>query len=346
MADVGEILKFREYKEQYAKDDFHYDAIAEQLRDAVRRGHDVQLHIHSSYFNARPVAGGWEQDWSEYNFAGLTPDRMDRMVRTGKNFLEELLRPVDPAYECSVFRAANWSVSPSVNVIQCLNRNGIRIDTSVFKYGRRNGIVTFDYTAAHSDLVPWPVHHEDICRRDPHGTLVEMPIYCEQRWVGAFFSANRIRRALMGRAHRIRNTHLAPSASRPRSASWAARLTRRLGPLVRRHAWKADFNQCTGRQLIRALERAHSRYGTRKENLPFILIGHSKLFSRANERSLAPFLRHVAQGASSYGFGLFKDVETAQPVPAERPGALIPGIEDHAAVRSEVGQGRRSGVCQ
>ncbi|HVV71784.1 MAG TPA: hypothetical protein VHI52_09845, partial [Verrucomicrobiae bacterium] len=166
---------------------------------------------------------------------------------------------------------------------------------------------------------------------DPNGTLVEMPIYCEQRWVGAFLSANRVRRALMGRAHRIRNNHLAAPATRPRGSSWGARLTRRFGPLVRRHAWKADFNQCTGRQLIGALERAHARYGTRTENLPFILIGHSKLFSRSNERSLTPFLRHVAEGDSSYGFGLFRDVETAQPAPMERAGAL--------------GQRHRSGVC-
>ena len=44
MADVAEILKFKEYKEEFGRDDYHYDAIAEQLRDAIRRGHDVQLH--------------------------------------------------------------------------------------------------------------------------------------------------------------------------------------------------------------------------------------------------------------------------------------------------------------
>ena len=53
MADVAEILKFKEYKEQFGRDDYHYEAIADQLREAIRRGHDVQLHLHSSYFNAR-----------------------------------------------------------------------------------------------------------------------------------------------------------------------------------------------------------------------------------------------------------------------------------------------------
>src|SRR5690606_24977817 len=117
MADVAEILKFREYRENVGRDDFHYQAIAAQLKDAVRRGHDVQLHLHCSYFNAQFKNGKWAQDWSEYNFAGLPPDRICEVVRIGKEFLETLLRPVVETYRCVAFRAANWSVSPSRNVV-------------------------------------------------------------------------------------------------------------------------------------------------------------------------------------------------------------------------------------
>ena len=35
MADVAEILKFKEYREKSGRDDFHYEAIADQLREAV-----------------------------------------------------------------------------------------------------------------------------------------------------------------------------------------------------------------------------------------------------------------------------------------------------------------------
>ena len=99
----------------------------------------MQLHIHSSYFNATRVGDGWQQDWSEYDFARLPYERMDWMIRSGKAWLESLLRPVDPDYACVAFRAANWSVSPSGNVVRALAANGIPIDTSVFKYGRRDG---------------------------------------------------------------------------------------------------------------------------------------------------------------------------------------------------------------
>ncbi len=101
--------------------------------------------------------GQWVQDWSEYDFARLSCDRMNEMVRKGKEFLETLLHPVDPNYHCKVFRAANWSVCPSHNVIKALVEQWNEIDTSVFKYGRREGRVNFDYTSAFHQLAPWQV---------------------------------------------------------------------------------------------------------------------------------------------------------------------------------------------
>jgi hypothetical protein len=314
MADVAEILKFKEYKETYGDDRYCYDGIAEQLRYAVERGHDVQLHIHSSYFNARHDDGRWLQDWSEYDFAGLPYERMEWMVRTGKAFLETLLKPVDPDYRCIAFRAANWSVSPSRNVVKALVNNGIKIDTSVFKYGRRNGIVAFDYSHAYSPIVPWRVKEEDICARDESGELWELPIYSEKRWIGAFLTVNRLYRAATGWRHKIRHQdgHKASQGNKEESAnaekkSWRA-------AALRKHAWKADFNQCAGRQLIQALDRASNLYdGDPERWLPFVLIGHSKLFTHQNKRSLAPFFLHCAQHPDKFEFATLSGKPWASP---------------------------------
>jgi hypothetical protein len=312
MADVAEILKFREYNELRGRDDYHYQAIADQLCEAIRRGHDVQLHLHASYFNAEFKDGRWQQDWSEYNFAALPFHRLNEIVRTGKEYLENLLKPVDPAYACTVFRAANWAVSPSGNVVRALLNNGIHIDTSVFKYGRREGIVNFDYSHAPSELVPWRVDEEDICRRNDAGKLVEIPIYCEPRWIGAFLTPNRIRRALMNHAHPMDGGHLETGGADPKSPSQQRVLLAKLCLLTKRHAWKADFNQCTGRQLSEALNRASRNHDCGvSQLLPFVLIGHSKLFGRTNESSLSPFLEHVAQNPGRFRFGVFGGIGTA-----------------------------------
>jgi hypothetical protein len=318
MADMAEILKFKEFADRNGRDDFHYRDIVAQLQNAVRGGHDVQLHLHASYFNATHDGQKWVQDWSEYDFAGLRLERLDEIVRLGKTTLESLLQPVNPDYRCFVFRAANWSVNPGRNVIKALINNGITVDTSIFKYGRRKGIVNFDYSTAASELVPWRVREDDLCSRDDRGRLWEFPIYCENRWLGAFLSPNRFYRVAQSRRHRITGNPPKP-ASYGNDASEKTGLLAKLSMIAKKHAWKADFNQCTGRQLIGALRRADRQYPHIPDDLPFVLIGHSKLFNRANEKSLRPFLEYVARHGRRFKFGTF-------PACLNQVGALQPAM--------------------
>lgn len=307
MADVAEILRFRDLYLQTGRDDYSYERIAGQLRDAVARGHDVQLHLHASWFGARYENGRWQQDWCNYSFADLPLQTITEYLKLGKNWLEELLQPVDAGYRCTVFRAANWSMQPSENAIRALKEAGFSAETSVFKWGRREGLVTFDYANAPHSLLPWRAAQSDICTRDEQSPLWEIPIYAEHRRVWAFFSVNRLYRAWLSRRHRLpRNA----SADSEPSASSKSGLSQRLRWFVQKHAWKADFNQCTGQQLVGALKRAEHllpswTHGT--ERYPFVLIGHSKLFTSVNERSLEPFLRYVARNPTRFAFGRFAD---------------------------------------
>ncbi len=310
MADIAEILKFREYKEKCGHDDYSYEAITGQLQDAIRRGHDVQLHIHSSYFKAQHERGHWRQEWSEYNLAALPLERLREIVKLGKEFLEALLQPADPSYRCYVFRAANWSVHPSRNIVQALVDNGIQIDTSIFKYGYRDGLVNFDYSDACSRLVPWKVDDNNFCASSDNGRVYEFPIYCEDRWFGAFLTPQRIYRTYLSFLHRFRRDHQESAADMGGSPNRGLAVAgwRRLW---RRCAWKADFNQCTGRQLVSALRRAEADYGNGSVSLPFVLIGHSKLFTRFNEWNLRPFLAFVAGHPDRFRFARFSDFDLA-----------------------------------
>jgi hypothetical protein len=315
MADVAEILRFKRYLDEAGRDVFDYGGIREQLRTAVRTGHDVQLHLHPSYYGSRFVDGHLEQNFEEYDLARLPPERLDQIVKEGKRWLEELLRPVAPGYRCNAFRAANWSMNPARDIVKALVDNGIAIDTSVFKYGTRNGMVSFDYGGAHSDLVPWPVDSEDICRCDPQGRLFEFPIYCERQPLWHFLTPNRIYRALLGRLNPLPRDeglgpHLRAAARDGAGAGPAVGGAARLRDLfLGRHAWKLDFNQCSGRQLIAAARRVRERYGRASGDLPIVLIGHSKIFTRVNERSLEPFLRFIAENGDTFAFGTFQDFD-------------------------------------
>ena len=78
-----------------------------------------------------------------------------------------------------------------------------------------------------------------------------------------------------------------------------------LSGLFRRHALKLDFNQCSARQMISALKRARTRHADPPTDLPIVLIGHSKLFNKFNERQLRRFLAYAASRPSDFGFATF-----------------------------------------
>jgi len=319
MADVCEILKFQEYEKTTGKDRFFFQAIKRQMERAITSEHDVQLHFHSSYANATWDEGGgcWTQDYAEYHLASLGYERIKKLIGTGKRFLEETLRPVKPGYECFVFRAPHWSMHPSPNIVRALVENGIRIDTSVWKFGRYDALAHFDYTKAHSDLVPWPVSETDVCKRDPDGRLFEFPIYSEERPIWTFLTPNRVYRVIAQRLNPLPNPDAMNDATSggggaPKKAGLASKLNEAVSSLVRQHPWKMDFNQCTGKQLIDGLRRVEARYGHPQQPLPIVLIGHSKTFTRHNERSLRSFLEFVRSHPTRFSFGTFGDFEPEQ----------------------------------
>ena len=302
MADVAEILKFRDYAIDTNTDRFSCAAIQDQLKLALHGGHDVQLHLHTSYFNAHFNGLQWVQDYAEYSFADLNGVQISKYLRTGKEYLEQLLRPAAPDYSCFAFRAANWSMQPSLPAVTALVEAGFAVESSVFKYGHRKGLVNFDYSNAFSHMLPWRVDPSNVCNRKADGPILEVPIYSENRWLGAFLSLPRFRRVRASRAYPV-----SPSGGNSNQASRPRKVLKLAKAAFRRHAWKADMNQCTGRQLVSALVRAERMARNEGVDAPFVLIGHSKLFDRNNERSLQPFLRFVASNPSRFKFGTFRD---------------------------------------
>ena len=125
---------------------------------------------------------------------------------------------------------------------------------------------------------------------------MEFPIYAEDRRIWSFMTAGRIENFFQIRSRDKEKV----SAPKKRSG---------IRDLFAPRPWKADFNQCTGAQLIRALVRAEKRHKHYKGDLPFVLIGHSKLFTERNRRSLAPFLRFIEMHPTRFQFGTFSDFD-------------------------------------
>ena len=290
MADVAEILCFHRYWQQTGRDDFHVQEIEQQLCDAIRRGHDVQLHIHSSYFKAEWNGDHFDQCIEEYNMAALSYERITEMVSQSVKYLEDLLQPIQSDYKVWLFRAANWSMMPTPILYKVLTEYGITHDTSVYKGGCQGGNVCYDYRNAYDNLLSYPASAKDINHYDTNGELIEMPIYTEMRPFWDFISPIRIFRMVRAKFHKHKHQ------SQPQSVTADKNDNRKLSlrSFFVKSPLKMDFNQVNGRGLIRMMKNIMRRAKQERiDHLDIVLIGHSKTFVPYNEKTLRPFLEWI-----------------------------------------------------
>jgi hypothetical protein len=106
------------------------DSWDEHVRDASRRGHDIQLHLHPHWVNAKYQDGRWQlgDDWSILNY---DRDTAYAMLADGKAYLENLLQPIDSNYRCLAFRAGALAAAPSDYLFKSLVSLGIKLDVSI-----------------------------------------------------------------------------------------------------------------------------------------------------------------------------------------------------------------------
>jgi len=308
MANVCEIKKYKEYYDLNKADKFYYKKIEKQLQDAIKNSHDVQLHIHSSFLNAEYKNNCWHQDWNEYDLASLSYERIDEVIKVSKDFLEKLLEKVNIKYNCNVFRAANWSMNPSKNIIRALLNNNINIDSSVFKYGKRTELVNFNYNDAYSNIIPWPVNENNICYLKPDGKLFEFPIYCEKRKIYSFITILRIIRFVKEILYKNKVKYGLAVVNNEKSKNKKI-LKKIYTNTIKMNPWKLDFNVCTGKQMINTLRNIEKRYNRHGNNLPIVMIGHSKTYNAINKYNLEKVLQFVKTNKDRYFFAKFSDFE-------------------------------------
>lgn len=133
-------------------------ALEAQLRDAVARGHDVQLHLHPEWLpelGARYVESedAWWWD-SRYRHLQDLPFPLEELFEGCRDDLEALLRPVRPTYRVVAFRAGKYRIQPSWPILTAMAAAGIVADSSVWKGGfePEHG---FDFRAAYSAAEPY-----------------------------------------------------------------------------------------------------------------------------------------------------------------------------------------------
>lgn len=164
-----ELAKIRE-----AMTDRHVGSVCEQIRDFHRTGHEIALHIHPQWANARYQDGAWQLDYDEYNLCTLPRGRIEQIVDESLSFLREAVH--DSSFWPITFRAGNWLLQPTALVAEVLADRGLKMDSSVFRGGyHRNPAI--DYRPASRNQEDYWKFRLDVNRPDPDGRLIEVPIY-------------------------------------------------------------------------------------------------------------------------------------------------------------------------
>ena len=178
-AEVMQQITFRQHQDQHKELKVLADEWDETVRETFRLGHDIQLHIHPQWQNAEYKDGRWKltADWSILNYPR---EAAMHLLRSGKEYLENLLKNIDPNYRCVSFRSGAWCIAPSPHMLDLLVELGITFDMSIVagvKYDTRN--IKLDYTGCEEDFLPYyPVMTDARKVSDKAEPIVCVPTNC------------------------------------------------------------------------------------------------------------------------------------------------------------------------
>jgi len=153
-------------KESYDSSSREYgDAVAieKQLFDIIEQGHDIQLHLHPQWYNAKYHNNSWQLNFDWWRFSALpyhsladgTPGKYE-LVKQGKASLEQRFKAVKPDYVCHSFRAGGYNIGTDKSSIEALVNNDMLLDSSVCSgFFSNSKLSQYDYTAVDSGLAFW-----------------------------------------------------------------------------------------------------------------------------------------------------------------------------------------------
>lgn len=156
-----------------------YELIEEQLKDMVKRGHRIELHIHPHWVDAKYNGDGtWNYDnYSHYSLTTFTEEQIIDMFTEGVNLLTAIARTVDPKYTIVAFRAGGWTVQPFEKLKQAFRKAGIKVDSSVsIGSYRETPYYYFDFRNVSVTSKHIYRFDNDVTKEVKDGEFIEVPI--------------------------------------------------------------------------------------------------------------------------------------------------------------------------
>lgn len=266
--DAGYLIRLRSASEHHPALVADYEAISSQLETLVRKGHDVQLHIHPHWEDCNFDGETWQLDISRYKLHDFLPEEQVRIVRSYRGILEDICGTRVFAY-----RAGGWCIQPFSTIRDALRQNDIWLDSTLFADGRSEND-EHGFCFAGMPTLPHWCFSEDPLVPDPDGFFVELPISAYPL-PPSFYWELLLRKKLAGLDHDSFGDGYVKSSN---LKYYLTRLTRTVSSPVSLDGIKA-----------RVLSRAFSDHRSSGRGV-FNVMGHPKSLTRYSLNCLDDFL--------------------------------------------------------
>jgi len=110
-----------------------FDKVKKQIQSMVISGHDIGLHIHSHWLDAKLVDNcRWQfNEYRYFRLHNLEDKDLEKLIKDCYKILSIIVYEVKKDYNIETFRAGGWSIQP-FKKLNCIFRDiGIRYDFSV-----------------------------------------------------------------------------------------------------------------------------------------------------------------------------------------------------------------------
>lgn len=273
-----EVIEFWKLKEEWEKgNNMGYErnpieAVETQICEAYRQGHDIQLHLHPQWVDARWEKGKWMvnfEKWRLGGYQGEGDNSMESLFRRGKQTLENLLKPVNPDYQCIAIRAGGYNIQPSEEIVRAMKAVGIMVDSSIYPGGKETGLLSnYDYTGVDPAKGYW--HVGERLEESGESTIVEVPIVAfPMIRLKKFLTWERIK-GFFGNTKSAQNSLEARTSTAEKKSSNMDKI---------RYFFETEWQTWDYCLFSPSLHKEFLRQIAKQEREVFVLVGHPKSYT-------------------------------------------------------------------
>ena len=296
MFEVGEYWAYEQYDGRL-RENLDYspcEQMKKQAIEAVKRGHDVQLHLHPQWIGAEYDKGTWRFQNSSWRLAdipesGGNEDQVTSIANVlykGKQTLEKMIRSVKNDYQCICFRAGGFYAQPSKNIISAMKRVGLKADSSIVKGYKTSTPFEVDYSHVKIDKTAWWTTDTELTEEGKPGeNLIELSVSSRMQPYWKNFKKTKLRAAMKRRsAEKVSYNKHNTNKDISSVPDWRFVLKR----LLRNCPSTFDFCKLSSRDMLRRIKE-----NTKYPEQPIVVIGHSK--DSVNDRQFDKFLASLCR---------------------------------------------------